>query len=544
MREAWAHGRNFDPTHLEMFTAAPGFIIGLSILGLDELGGAGDDEPLEATFTQIQISSPTTVEDGLFVHREVETCNLSATLPEKLELRNRWIAIGYFGTEFYRGRIVDTSWNEAVDVGRPWLPGNTATKTYRVSLVATNSEDRLAGMSTPVRTFTNESLVERIESWTGLSVTEQDPAPDLPVNWHNAAWDGTTVRRIYRSTDDLGSLLDTLRAEARLRNMTFIYQPLSDPQFVLKPNNQWITGDLSGLTSLLFTDEPDLVLGQSVDPDDDYVFLGHNVSFTSRNIGMDPSMFTGAIVIRYGQYDVESPPADGEPVEMLSASYKASGANVRDVVVDLGTLDIGGFGSNPYHLTRAVLGTLPLRSESVPFTREIVTPFHAMAQLEGVVPGMARLNVDGVTTRVAVLGREHQITPNKWMIRYTLGPPHLLDRDSDYDPATPRAILPPIQAGAETEFRWIVPEYQSDVPIYEVLFQADPDFALFTSDKTTLTNIIVGIADPPGTSRMVSLSAATGTGQWVLYTSNPAPATTNPSPIWREGQPAFLGEYF
>lgn len=542
MRPAWARGHNYDPAHLTMYTANPGFIIGESLIGVDPLGGATADTPLDATFTSINITSPTTVEDGLFVHREVETCNLSATLPEKIDLRNQWIIIKYFGTEIFRGLVAEPLLVESVEIGAAYKPGNTATKTYRLSLTATNGEEPLATMSTPARTFTNETLAQRIASWTGLSVTTQSPAPDMPVGWANAGWDTATVRKIYRGTDQLGSLLDTLRDEAKLRNMTFLYQPLKSPPFVLKPNNQWLTGD--GATALCFTDDPAHMLGQVTDPGDEFVHLGRYVGYTSRVIGQDSSLFRNAAAIRWGQYDVESPPADGQPVETMYGPYRASGAATADAVVDLGTVDVASPSSNPYWLSRAVTGTLPLRANAAPFTTSVTTPFQSMQQLAGTVPGMALLEHDGVVERVAVLGRTHNITPDKWTVTYTLGPPHLLDRSSDFDPGTPIVHAPaPGSGGVLTVLEWVVPEYPTDATIYEAVYANPTNIVPITSDNALLISADVTVAQPPGTVRQINwFTPGPANTFWVLYTSNPSPGTSNPSALWREGQPAYLGD--
>jgi hypothetical protein len=541
MRPAWARGHNYDPANLQMYTAKPGFIIGESLLGVDPLGAAGADVLIPATFTSINITSPTTVEDGLFVHREVETCNLSATLPDKIDLRNQWIVIKYFGTEIFRGRVTEPSLTESVEINADYKPGNTATKTYRVALTATNGEDVLATMSTPARTFTSETLAQRIASWTGLPVTQQSPAADLPVAWQNAGYDTSSVRKIYRGTDQLGSLLDTLRNEAKLRNMTFLYQPLKSPQFVLKPNNQWLTG--TGSTALCFTDDPAHTTGQSVSAGDEFVHLGRYVSYSTRTVGQDSSLFRNAAMIRWGQYDVESPPADGQPVETAFGPYRASGAATADTVVDLGTLDVSSPGSNPYWLSRAVAQILPLKANSAPFTREVTTPFQSMQQLAGTVPGMALLEHDGVVERVAVLGRSHNISPSRWTITYTLGPPHLLDRTSDFDPGT-AAVHPPtgsISVDGSTILEWVVPSYPSDAVIYELLF-GGPVPKLLTSDQEVMFTSDQTRALPPGTVRQLQVFGVTGNGWGVMYTSNPAPGSVNPSALWREGAPVSIGD--
>jgi hypothetical protein len=539
VRPAWARGRNFDASQLEFYTAEPGFILGEAILGEDSLGGAGPDELLPATFTSLNINSPTTVEDGMFVHRELETCQLSATLPEAMDLRLRWFAVKYGTVEVYRGRIAQVKLSESVEVNAEYKPGNTAVKTHRISLVAANGEENLAGMSTPPRDFTSETLAQRITSWTGLGVTVESPAVDLPLNWSNAAWDTATVRKVYFAADRLGSLLDTLRAEARLRNMTFKYQPLEAQPFVLKPNNQWLTGATEA-DALTFSDDPGHTEGQATDAGDQFTHLGRYVGYARRDVGEDVSLFTNAVTLRWGQYDLESPPVDGNPVEFRQGPYRASGASARDVVVDVGTLDIASPGTNPYWFTRAVIGTLPLKAAPVPFTQALSGPLQSTQQLEGTVPGMALLEHDGIIERVAVLGREHEVTPDRWTVRYTLGPPHLLDRLSDFDPGTPE-VHPQTGTSGSWDLEWLVPPYPSDATIYEVQFSLPTSTRLITSDKADLGIPDVVLAPAPGTVRTKHLSGSSGDGFWVLYTSNPAPASVNVSPEWREGQPGYIG---
>jgi hypothetical protein len=541
MRPAWQRGWNFDPKKLKLYTASPGFVIGESILGVDPLGGPGADVQIAAEFTSITITSPTTVEDGMFVHREVETCTLTATLPAKVDLKNQWIAITYYTEEIYRGRVAEFALSESVEVAAEYKPGNTATKTYRVVLTATNGEERLAGFTTPARTLTDETLAQRINWWTGLAVSEEAAAVDLPVGWKNAGWDTTNVRKIYRGTDQLGSLLDTLRAETRLRNMTFIYRPLHPVSpFVLLPNNRWITGTTQADT-LVFSDDPAHVLGQPTDAAEEFVHLGRYVGYTSRTVGMDLSMFPNAVTLTWGQYDIESPPGDGEPVATTSSQYRASGAAGRDVVVDLGVIDVASPSTNNYRLARAVVGTLPLRKSSEPFTRELVTPLQSVQQLRGTVPAMALLEHDGILERVAVLGREQQITPTKWMIRYTLGPPHLLDRSSDFDPGTPQAVGSTIVGVGQERFDWVVPNYPTDATIYEVVFTLPATSRLITSDSITFASD-APVAAAPGTLRQQVVTGTSGQNWWVLYTSNPAPGSGNPASQWREGQPTYLGQ--
>jgi hypothetical protein len=284
------------------------------------------------------------------------------------------------------------------------------------------------------------------------------------------------------------------------------------------------------------------MLGQATNPGDEYVHLGRYVGYTTRVVGQDSSLFRNAAAIRWGQYDVESPPADGQPVETMYGPYRASGAATADAVVDLGTLDVASPGSNPYWLSRAVTGTLPLKANAVPFTMSVSMPFQSMQQLAGTVPGMALLEHDGVLERVAVLGRTHRITPDRWNVEYTLGPPHLLDRSSDFDPGTPEVRTPVASPGPSTTLEWVVPNYPGDATIYEVQFSAPPGTKLITSDQLVVGGAMTQIvAPPPGTVRQLVIFPPPGDGFYVLYTSNPSPGSTNPSALWREGQPGYLG---
>jgi hypothetical protein len=281
---------------------------------------------------------------------------------------------------------------------------------------------------------------------------------------------------------------------------------------------------------------------QALDPADLFTHLGRYVGYSQRSEGMDSSLFTNAATIRYGEYDVSSPPPDGNPVEVVYGPYRASGALARDTVVDLGTLDVAAPGSNPYWLSRAVTSVLPLKALTKPFTTDLKAPLQSVQQLQGTVPGMAMLEHDGSTERVAVLGRTHDITPDKWIVSYTLGPPHLLDRTSDFDPATPE--VHPLVAGpggGQTTFEWITPAYPTDATIYEVVFTSPSSTRLITSDQSLIGITDNPVAFAPGTLRQLVASGVAGTGYWVLYTSNTAPGTVNPSAVWREGAPAYLG---
>lgn len=543
MRPAWSgYGRNFDPANLRFYTASRGFIIGESLIGVDPLGGAGADVLLDADFTSLSISSPTIVEDGLFVHREAETCTLTATLPEVRDLEGEWLIVEYYFREVYRGRISDATWTETVEVDAEYKPGNTATKTHRVTLTATNGEETLASTPTPPRDFlAGETLVQRIASWTGMTVSVSVPFSGMTVGWENAGWDTAYVKKVYRETDQVGSLLDTLRNETKLRNMTFVYSP-TEAEIELRANAQWLSGS-SMADAFTFTDDPAHIAGQTTEPQDDYIHLGRYVSFTSRTVAKDRSLFTNQVQVTWGQYDIESPPVDGQPVANTSAVYRASGASSTGHTVDLGVIDLQNGVQNPYRLARAVVGTLPLKGLPARHTSRLTVPLQSTKQLQGQVPAMALVEVDGVLERVAVLGIEHRVTPTKWMVEYTLGPPHLLDRVGDFDPGTPSPLAQVAGPGpGQTTVSWTVPVYPTDATVYEVFYSTTADLKLITSDQAVLGVSAYPVAPAAGStsSRIVS-GAPSGTRYWVLYTSNPAVGTDNPSTTWREGQPVQVG---
>ena len=545
-RPAWAQGRNYDVNLLAVTLASPGFILGDAVLGESELGDRGTDEPFEADFTSITIDEPTTVENGLFVHREVASCRLSATVPTMTALRGRWIKLAYDGAQLFAGRVTRGEWTESVDVAREFLPGNTATKTYRVSLAASNGEEVLASTAAQITGESWETAfdftAERVENLTGYPVTLREAAVDLPLSMWNAGFDtlDPALSLPYTSRaylpGDRQSLLDALRIEAKCSGNVLIYQPRADEKVILQPVNRWLAGDTED-DALLFTDAS--IASPSTDPGDEFLTTDSRVSYSGRQVSEDPAMFTNSVVLKFSRYD---PMAD--PTEYTFGPYRANGANPQDVVVDLGliilnTIDAG----DVYRFARSVVQTLPVKRNAAPFASGVATPLQSTRQLEGTVPGMALMASDGETKRVAVLGRTHSITPDRWLVSYELGPEHLLTRTSDIESA-------PAVVGAVTTspglvfFHWTVPDLPTDVQMYERVFSSSTIFNghWVTSDQSEFGTPFPPVAPAPGTPKTIQVSGGiSGSAYFVQYTSNPAIGTDNPNDLWREGQIAFLG---
>lgn len=543
VRAAWAQGRNYDVSLLTVSLATPGFILGEAVLGESVLGDRGTDVPFDADFTSITIDEPTTVEDGLFVHREVATLKLSATLPDMVALRGRWLTLAYDGRTLFAGRVARAEWTESVDVDREYLPGNTAIKTCRVSLAASNGEEVLASTAAQISGETWElaytTRVERVENLTGYPVTVRDAAADLPLNTFNAGWDDATASLAYQP-GDRQTLLDALRLEAKLGGDVVIYQPRADEQVILQPVNRWLTGDEQD-EALLFTDQA--ITSPITDAGDDFLTTDQRVSYSRRQVSEDPSLFTNSVVLKFSWYLGEGV----DPAEYTFGPYRANGANPQDVEVDLGMVNLNTIGGDEeaYKLARAVVQTLPIKANPSPFTSALEMPLQSTRQLEGTVPGMAVLGHDGDEERVAVLGRTHTITPDRWLVSYTTGPEHLLTRTSDREPAP--ALVGAPTAGSPITFHWTVPDLPTDKTFYEFVLTWDSaSLTWYTSDQSRFDISFGGSqapALPSGTARsLVPTGGISGTAYYVAYTSNPTAGTDNPNDLWREGQIAFLGQ--
>lgn len=548
-REAWARGRNYDVDLLRITWATPGFILGEAIIGESLLGDRGTDIDLELDFTSITINEPTTVQNGLFVHREMASCTVTATLPEMVEFEGRFMRIEYDGIELFAGRVTEPVWTETVDVDRGYLPGNTPVKTYRVTLPILTGEEVLATASAQLDRYAwwdlSGGIVDRVELLTGYPVTVLPAADDLPLAIWNQDWDdehGPTVWALLVYDDtNRQSMLETLRREAAAGGYVVRYQPRADDQVVLQPVNRWLSGD-NAAEALLFSDED---LGPlAVDSGDAFLTVDRRVSYTSRQISRDKSLFTDSISVRFETDDSGS----NTWTEFTYGPMRVNDAAPEDLVVDYGRVKFGSSEtSKEYRLARAIAQTLPLKRRSAAFTSTLTTPLQSTKQLEGTVPGMALLTSDEVTTRVAVLGRTHTITPDRWLVGYTMGPEHLLTRTSDREPAPALVDSPVVAAGVSTTFRWTVPDLPTDVSWYEVVFKSPTNLdgvRWYTSTVTEYAPTRVEPAPAAGTARTyVKTGGVSGDYWFVAYTSNPDPGTTNTgSVVWREGQPAVLGQ--
>lgn len=547
-REAWARGRNYDVDLLTFSTATPGFILGEAVIGESLLGDRGTDVEVDMDFTSITVSEPTTVEDGLFVHREVSFCNITATLPSLLTLRGRWVRVAYDGSDLFEGRVSRAEWTETVSVGEDYQPGNNDSKTYRLQLTATTGEEVLATAAARI-TGSNTipesvSLIQRVQNLTGYTVDVFGAAEDLPLATWNQDWGtdfgGTEAAWLLYDNDNPMKLLDALRREARAGGFTVRYSPRASSQVALFPVNRWLVGDTES-EALVFTDE--VIDSPATNPGDEFLTADRRVSYSARQISEDPAMFTDSAKVLF-QIRTDTP---GEFIESTHGPYRANDAAPQDQAVDYGQIAFNGaLGDQPYRLARAIAQTLPLKRSPQPFPSAVATPMQSVQQIEGVVPGMALMTSDGVTQRVAVLARTHSITPDKWLVSYQLGPEHLLTRTSDREPAPALVQAPVVAAGVSTTFRWTVPDLPSDVTWFEVVFKGSTSVdgvSLYTSTATSYPPARVEPAPAAGTARTYVKTGGTPGDYWyVAYTTNSEPSTGASSDVWREGQPAILGQ--
>lgn len=540
MRPAWARGSNYDRQALKFYTATKGFTIGESLLGgPDLLGADGPDVELQADFTSCTINTPCTVEQGLFVHREVETCQLTGTLPGITALEGKRLAVKYQAFELFRGTIRDPQWTETVDVNRDYLPGNTPVKSYRFAVTATNGEERLATQPTPPRNFlapTPRSF--RLQDLTGWLTGGLGPATDLPVYTDNIGSEMTSYAGWFQkvtTADQLGPMLDTIRGLLRLHNESFEMTPGS---FHLNPNNRWIGGDTIA-DALTFTDEPYAQTPYS--STEEYVGSEQFVGYTSRQYGTDPDLWVGKVLITWSTGGVD----------FTAGPY---GVGESQVTVDLGVSEwVEPTGTVQPLTARVIAASLPLKSRPRAATRSLTAPLQSSYQLLGTLPAMALVKSDGVTERVAVLGQVHQITPEKWTIAYDMGPHHLLDRQSDLDPSTPIAVSVAVDPGDPftTRGTWKVPHLpDGGGPWYIRVVRTEGELAGITSYGQVGHVLYHWVASTltEGTEVFVSWNTnmqPVGTSSiWVLYTNNPSPDQGGVlAPQLREGLPAYLGDF-
>jgi hypothetical protein len=534
MRPKWAHGRNYDSDLLKIYTNESGFILGVSKLG-DRLGVDGADVEIPAEFTSINISHNCSVESGLFVHKEVSVCTLTATMPEHIDLMKKRLSVTYDGEILFKGTVQDVSWTESVDT-RYWLPGNTATKSYEVSLLVTAGDEAFSDAVTPPKNFSTTQVEGRVGEWLGLTVdaSKQDPADDLGRDLYDNIMRFISDYVVINASDDMGSLADTLRDALKLTNMHFVYEPWNSTVRVIN-NNRWHSGDDES-NSIIFTDEP------VADSGTDYLHSGRYIDYGTREFGYEPGFYQGSVRIQtnFGGEEVFGP-------------YRANEVNPADVLVDLGKQSVDGGDS----LARNYVSTLPLKRSSEPFTKSITVPLQSYYQLYtewNQVPGMALLKHDGITEKVAVLGMAHNITPSLWTVTYTLGPRHLLDRESDFDPSLPKGLTF-IDDGAVTgtvRFNFITPETRpTDVNLYAYVYTSNSpnknDISWTSSIVVRLVTSIDSYGDEevmPTSVTYFSTGRPTTPGTYFYYlavTSDPSPGSGVVNHQYRQSQPVFIG---
>lgn len=526
MRAAWASGANYDRSDLEFATASPGFVLGESLLG-DPLGADGVYTPLAADFTSMSIVSPCAVEDGLFVHREVETCNLTATLPDMVELEGLRLRVTYQGVVVFAGTVRQSSWVEIIDTRGEHMAGNVGVKSYRVSLVATSGEEAFARAATPPRNFNNVSSANRLGSWLGATVDIADAAPAADID--GPLLDNTRAavsdRRLQYASDTYSNLLDEMRDQLRLTNLHYRFDP-SGPAVRVIANSRWL-GGTDEASALRFTDDPasDTQTGGGA-----YTHADRTVSYTSRQVGSDPSMFVKGVTVTV---------TDSSEVETTYGPFRATNAYAEDVDIDVGRNSLAG-----EELARAWAATLPLRIKSRPFTQTLSMPLQSTKQLgeTGSGPGMALLEADGVTERIAVLGVTHTVTPTRWTVEYECGPEHLISRRSQLDPyaVTDLAVAQVSSGPPGVQFDWTTPDLPGGQMFYVI---ADVTTALPLTSWSIPYGSVGGVAAAPGTPMSIFVSgpiALPGVHTYaVFYTSDPIPGFNPMDLSYRQGQPAF-----
>ncbi len=547
----WAGHANYDLSKLTFKVAAPGFVLGESILGESTLGQDSNYQLVPADFTSLVVNEPSTVEDGLFVRREVTTATLTSTRPELMAHKGKRLLIEYgaatpYGKQLFLGTINDASMTETVDLN-PHLPGNTATRTHRVTLTASSSTEYFATQDAPAQNFNqNQQLPQRARTYLSLGATgsvitgDSDVDSGVMVNIMPAGiLPRTTV------ADDTATILDTLWRACRYYGLywrLFPWLSRLDFESISRP----ASGGTTLASALRFTDNPELVTGVPPSALGGKTHIDRTVSYTERTVGEDSSLWCTAVTVTAA--DVSAPAT----VSTFGPFATPGTARRQDVTIDLGVLDVGAtrLGAT----VRNLVSTLPLKVRPQPFTRSLRAPMQSTAQIQARVPGLATLNVDGTDQRIAILSATHMITPDRWLIDYELGPAHLLTRESDYDPSPPRnvTVTQTGGAGSDVTISWDSPRVMPrDVPIYRQVRHIVPDAGfnggMVPADSffKVVHNELVTESETPG-SRVaitvpVSALHSTGNGKFqVQYTQDPNPGagigTFNPA--YRLGQPA------
>lgn len=546
----WAGNANYDLGKLTFQVATQGFVLGEGILGESILGGDSAYSVIPADFTSLTVNDPSVVEDGLFVRREVSTATLTSTLPELLEHKGKRLFIEYgTGTAYaktvFLGTINDATMTESVDM-QPHLAGNTAVRTHRVTLTASGSTEYFATQDANPQNFTqSNSLAQRAQTYLSLGTLGSTIGGDDDVD--SGVMDNISPTGILPKTfvaDDKDTILNTIWRQSRLYNMYWRLIPWLgriDFESISRP----ASGGTTLASALRFTDNPDLVTGVKANELSKRTHTDRTVSYTERQISEDSSLWCTAITVTASLAATPTTVVTFGPFATPGTSRR------QDATVDLGVMDVN---SNRLSSTvRNFVSTLPLKVKPELFTRSIRAPMQSTAQVQGRVPGLATLNVDGEDQTVAIIGTTHTITPDRWLVDYDIAPPHLLTRESSYDPSPPTNVLVTQAGGAGTDvtISWNTPRaIPRDVPLYKQVRHIQPG-AVFNGgmapadvDFVVVSNQVVPDTELPGDPQSVTVPVAsldgTGNGLFLVqYTQDPTPAagigTFNTA--YRLGQP-------
>lgn len=535
----WADGRNYDLAQFKIQTATPGFVIGEAIIGESLIGPDGPYTDITQDFTSMVVHQPTVVEDGLFVHREVDSCTITTTNPNHLELRGQRVRVRYEPKLLFRGTVVETDLDETVDIANPQRLGNTDSRTHRVSLRCTAGEEYFATTNAPARAFTTESLSTRVGSYTGLSsVVDFGNFADVDANVMSNVGNALADRWVTNLADPPRSLLETLRD--LLKRAGRYYRRFAGDQAI---HTESVSVPASGESfinvGLRFTDDPTRVGVPSLNYRHK-THEGRTVSYSNRKVSENPSLFTTGITVITG--------ASGS--EVTHGPFLTAGSDRRQDI----TLELGEINNSPRvpQTVRNFVATLPLKARPAPFTSRIRAPLQSTHQVQTRLPSIATVNRDGVDELVALLGMTHTITPRRWMVDYDCAPPHLLTRVGDYDPSPPRELTA-VQAGSggAVTLNWLSPDsIPTTRPIYQQVRGRTPasnfvgGFEPSDSLMAVLENVAVALPLAARTPRsavipFASLSAAQWQF-WVQYTTDPTPGDSTFDATHLIGQPATV----
>jgi hypothetical protein len=519
VRDAWIE-RNYDKTKMKFYTNESGFILGQSKLGESKLGLDGAKTEIPATFTSINITEPCST-DGLFAYKEVRVCDIKATLPDKLDLMGERLSVEYNGYELFKGTVREFSASVSSSGGKYWLPGNTETKTYDVSLRVTAGEEEFSDAVTPTTTTIVEDITFRIYRFLGLPTysSEINPADDINPSIYTNIYNIATVYRAFGPEDDPGSLADTVQDFLKILNLHYVYKPW-DQKVELRSNARWHSGTAES-DALLFTDD---AADDTKTGGDAFTHNDRAVAYSSYEEGYDRDLYVGSAQVHMSHYTTG--------VETTVGPYQANTVNPSNPTVELGRLTQPGL-----EIGRNYIATLPLKNSPQKFVKSIEMPLQSYKQLDAQVPGMALLKNDGVTERVAVLGVTHSITQDDWHVSYTLGPHHLLDRESDYDPGCPTEVTGS-RVGSAVTLQWKTPNLPADVTLYRYVY-SNPDSLLNVASWTTGTTIhhvqkVTG--ENKGDLQTANFTNASSETYYVAYTSDPNPGSGVANGNFRQGQ--------